>query len=685
MIYCGEMEKIHNKPISDEEYTDEQKLEFVRNLFLYNKDFDSSLLYRWKKWADLYNEICSDESYPYFRIEIDCLKDLRSNPKFKKTLKAVKNITDHRVWNGKKAIELLKETERNWTYHATDCSYGMLDCAEKTIRSAINDTPGMDSVNLWEFIKVNWKKLLTRDLDNHMYLFLWGSICNMSDGEIIEELKKMDNNSLINGNKILLSYYTAPNSDEEIKKLEYIYNSQSNKLFHENGMENLLWSELMSNFEYYAKYVKDDIGRKDGPFPWRIEWRIRALKDTTIKRLWIEVRKWEEITIHYSRRFTKEGIEDLFKKSGCSITRFPTIDRDGVSIVLLDKEPTKKKPLIKTIRNATIAAIFPLLLYGAYKFYERHQEKKEIKKELTTGKYETTDYSSDTQISKEFFTACWLDKLDGKDRKQVNSDFNSYADNHKEDSISHEELISRYWRKYWLRLMEKYGAKRPYSFIMKQLINNTYYAGQWWYNIHEREQDSKTFKINRYDDPFEYKDSWKKYDILKVYIWNNNTPLYLATNKDTISAVYAFSTDCIKDIKDKSRLDKKVLQTNNNIKKNLVVHSKWGWIFNRDYYIVFSDWEWYVHDDSICVFEDFVYSDKYNIFEAHKIYLKWKEYYIKHGRTFSWKDILLASKSPDWPFTIATFNNISEDFLNAWSMWIKPWGSHKSFHGVTYK
>jgi hypothetical protein len=36
-----------------------------------------------------------------------------------------------------------------------------------------------------------------------------------------------------------LSYFTAPNTEEEIKELEQIYKSDANKAFHENGMEML--------------------------------------------------------------------------------------------------------------------------------------------------------------------------------------------------------------------------------------------------------------------------------------------------------------------------------------------------------------------------------------------------------------------------------------------------------------
>ena len=117
--------------------------------------------------------------------------------------------------------------------------------------------------------------------------------------------------------------------------------------------------------------------------------------------------------------------------------------------------------------------------------------------------------------------ACWLDKLDSEDRKQVNIGINAYADGHEGDLISHEELISRYWRRCWPELMEKYGAKPPYNFITKQLINNTYYAEHWWYNIHTIRPDSKTFKLKRFDDPFKYNSSWKEYIILKVYPHNN--------------------------------------------------------------------------------------------------------------------------------------------------------------------
>ena len=282
----------------------------LNDLFLWKEsELDSSFLYKWK-WADLYANISNDESYPYINTEISILEKLKQNPKFKKILKKTDFITDVWSWDGQKAASLLWWTERQWTYIAEDYSRQMLNIAENKVRESI------PQIKLWSFQKLNNWSHLSRNVDNNMYLFLWWTICNMSDNEIVNELKNMDNNWIISWNKILLSYFTAPKDQEEIDNLIKIYNSENNKAFHENGMD-MLWLSR-DDFEYDTIYEKDDPEQKEWPFPWRIKWIIRAKKNTTVNlsdKKKIPIKKWEEFTIHYSRRFSKEWIENCLKRA----------------------------------------------------------------------------------------------------------------------------------------------------------------------------------------------------------------------------------------------------------------------------------------------------------------------------------------------------------------------------------
>ncbi|MBO4516417.1 hypothetical protein J5751_03135 [bacterium] len=53
-----------------------------------------------------------------------------------------------------------------------------------------------------------------------------------------------------------MSYFTAPSTQEEINQLIQIYNSESNRIFHENGMDMLGLSK--DDFEFDTIYEKDD-------------------------------------------------------------------------------------------------------------------------------------------------------------------------------------------------------------------------------------------------------------------------------------------------------------------------------------------------------------------------------------------------------------------------------------------
>lgn len=493
-----------------------------------------------------------------------------------------------------------------------------------------------------------------------MYLFLWGTLCNYTDEQIIEELKSMDNNWLIEWNYILLSYFTAPNTLNEIKELIEIYNSENNRAFHENWME-MLWLSK-DNFEYdtiyetdnWLKITLDNIDTIDKsmkwPFPWKIKWIIRAKNDNTIKlsskrsEKEIKITKGEEFTLHYSRRFTKEWIEKLFKKSGCN-TIF-TIDKKWDSIVLLKRNPTKLWKLRRTyqdvLRNILILWTLVWIQTAVSEFtQERNVEKtyqtyieQQLKEPIG---YEQTFYAQETE---ELVTALKLDKLHNKKWKKVIIDlFNAYVWTHKTDSTSTEELIQWFWDEQWWVLIRNYNlTHNPYDFITKDLIDETKNLEKEF----SSNQVDNSIKVLRPNQPFEYNDSWKTYWIIKVDILG--TPIYLAAKKEdyhnlrTLQAIY-FSTDVFNDIKNKAMLDPDVLKNNNKF-----------W----DYWNLICQY----HQGDAVVYPDRIwFCEKTNL-----IYLNWKVYFIKIAKTYSWKIVWLASESEKWEFTTTKFNEIAEEF-----------------------
>lgn len=650
LIYYGKMEKFNEN--NDRILTDKERDEILHDLFEWEEwDVDSSFLYKWK-WAELYEKISLDEEYPFIDMEISCLEKLKNSKDFRKILESTEFITDVWSWDGQKAIALLAWTWWWGIYIAEDYSRQMLNIAEMNIKAKA------PHINLWSSQKLNGQCHLSKQCRNNMYLFLWGTICNMTDEEIITELENMDNNWLILWNHILLSYFTAPSTQEEINQLIQIYNSESNRIFHENGMDMLGLSK--DDFEFDTIYEKDDPKQTKWPFPWKIKWIIRAKKDTIIKLSdWreIKIEKWQEFTLHYSRRFTKSWIEELFKKSWCKVVF--SIDQKWDSIVLLKKKPKKIWDVKGMIRKVLSWLLIASTLTG-YMIKDKQLKKaKEIEKAQTEWQINSgnsADLTMYPQETKELIIALQLDEIrDEKVRGAIIDLFNKYVQEHKDESLSTEQLIKWFRNEYGWIIIKNFGVTHsPYDFITPELVSNTEYIqneiSAW--NIKENPQNVRVFESNKFDDAFEYNDSWEIYLILKVYIWDSNTPVYLAAKKNSSKWVaIQFSTNTVKEINDKSWLDQSVL-SNTDMFGNLITFdvSVYGRLYK-------NTWSIRIQEDHIRYIDSTVYL----------IYSKWETYYVAIWTTLSWKDVWLASKTPEWPYTIKTFNEICKDLIDFYS------------------
>lgn len=657
----------HNIREQEQVLTNTERDNILHNLFLKNGELDSSFLYKWK-WAELYAEISRDKSYPFIDIEVSCLKNLRYKQSFKKILEKTDFITDVWSWDWQKAVALLKWLSRKWTYIPEDYSREMLDIAEKKVREEL------PQVKLWSSQKLNNGKHLSQQCQNNMYLFLWWTICNMSDEEIINELKDMDNNWITSWNKILLSYFTAPNTQEEIDNLIKIYNSKTNKAFHENGLD-MLWLSR-DDFEYDTVYEKDNPEQKEWPFPWRIKWIIRAKNTTTVTLSnWnkIPVEKWEEFTIHYSRRFSKKWIEELFKKSWCNVVF--TVDEAWDAIALLKKKPRK----MWTIRKIANRALIWTLLVGALTGYgiKSKQLEKAKEKEKAYTEWEATAKTNSEktyyiQERNELVSALQLDRLDNEDNKQAIIDlFNKYVWDHQTNWVASVELIKWFWKEYGWILIERFWISHsPYDFMTPEIIDLTS-------NINEEliysPDTSVPFKKNtvtsgrHYIDygvsqsidkgrPFEYNDWWKMYLItkIKIYSWNAEKWVYFIWKHLEDWGYSDSSTNIINEIQDKSWLDKEIVSNTINLKENYVVL---GNVYQYEPITIQNS-----NEDQIVKMS--------TLSEAHvpvnSVYLSnWKMYYVITASTRSWKSVWLASETLKWPFTTTMFNEIAKDFSSA--------------------
>jgi len=687
-----------------EKLSDKENFKIFNDLFFWKEwELDSAFLYKWK-WAELYEKISKDENYPFIDIEISWLKELKLNKKFKEILNKTDSITDVGCWDGQKAFALLKGLFRKWTYILEDYSRKMIDIAENFIKKCLPD------LNLWSSQKLNNGKHLSQQLSNNMYLFLWWTICNMSDEQIIDELKGMDNNWIFKWNRILLSYFTAPNSLDEIKKLIEIYNSKSNKDFHENGMD-MLWLSK-DDFEYDTIYELDNWTKlklenwklkpyewelNDSlkkPLSWRIKWIIRAKQDWEIfsSTHWIkEIKKWQEFTLHYSRRFTEEKIKELFEKSGCK-TNF-THTKEGVSISLLNKEPTKTKAFIEKYQKLLITALVALWIWvWSWSWITVHnQQQKELKQtELNMGldiEGEWLVYHH--QESLELISALNLDELNNKkDKQTIISLFNKYIEDQKESWASTEKLIMWFYKEYWSILINDFWLTHaPYDFfgISKSLtfgtyiplfeftkkfetsghelsLTPTYFSDDRVYFDNDWKTDYWVFrsyikvheKSNKY--VFEYNDWSETYLILKTKIIKNGIPTYIylgakKKEKKFPYTTYNFSTNIINHIKG-NWLDSKIVS-------NTIQLWNFGVTTAIDSHGIPINTELLLESSNK---DEIILTTKlYNV-PLKTVYVSWKKYYIIKAESYSWKSIWFASESTKWPFTTTLFNKIGEEF-----------------------
>lgn len=656
--------------------TNTERDNILRSLFLKDGELDSSFLYKWK-WAELYAEISRDKSYPFIDIEVSYLKNLRHKQSFKKILGKTDFITDVWSWDWQKAVALLKWLPRKWTYIPEDYSREMLDIAEKKVREEL------PQIKLWSSQKLNNGKHLSWDLPNNMYLFLWWTICNMSDEQIIDELKNMDNNWILTWNRILLSYFTAPDSQEEINKLIEIYNSPANKKFHENGID-MLWLSK-EDFEYDTIYQKDNPSQKEWPFPWRIKWIIKAKKNTTVMLSnWkkIKIKQWQEFTLHYSRRFTKEQIEDLFKKSGCK-TKF-TNAKEGVSISLLSKKPMKTITLINKYKKNILSILISLwvLTWSTHAAIQISKSQQENQKDEQVSEliFASRWIENHTQEINQLVYALKLDELWNKKDKQIIFNlFNKYIDEHRMVWTSTENLIKWFYNEYWLTLIKDLGVTHsPYDFmkpssisITKNVKNELSITPPSVRNdlikLPEFQYDYWEFSgiitnqewIFNPDYTFEYNDWWEKYLILQATInkWGERIDIYLGTKK-TWEKYPTFSTKTITNtIQDKSWLDPKIVLNTNKLWGNFINKGKIH-VGNTNFTLTNTNEDMIIKTTNISA----------SIVKPDCLYLSWKIYFIIKVPTASWKEILLASESIHWPFSISNFKKIANEFCVAWDI-----------------
>lgn len=312
-------EQLNNNDI----FSKEEKYFFLKKIFK-DRNPDSSFLYKWK-WSELYDKILESDSYTINKNELKLLKEHKEL-----ILKYIqKNITDVGCWNGEKICILLKGNYvNNLKYIWSDYSPDMISLAEKNISEAL---PGIHFGN--HQVVRSGNDLFTNNLDDNTYLCFWELLSNFSKEKTIEQLKNMNNRWILKGNNIIFTVFDAPKTEEEIGEVISNYDTKEAENFVLNWLNNL-WIDT-ENFEYVVTYDKT----KNCIYVW-----IEAKKDCEINTdNWdsVYIKKWQIYPVHQSKRFTKNEIKEILKKSGAKLEKI--VSEDWISLVIAKKSPKYRK------------------------------------------------------------------------------------------------------------------------------------------------------------------------------------------------------------------------------------------------------------------------------------------------------------------------------------------------------
>jgi len=693
------MEQINES--SKETLTDNEKYTILSQLFYWGP-VDSYFLYKWD-WAELYKKISEDKTYPFIDIEKSLLEKLKKRKDFKSELEKTEYITDVWCWDGQKAVSLLKWAYWRWTYIPEDVSYPMAEIAKNNIN---NQCP---NIKFWNTQIINTKTHLTSNYTHNMYLFLWGTICNMTDYEIVEELEWMDNNWTFDWNKILLSYFPAPETEEEIQELIKIYKSESNIKFHENWMD-MLWLSK-DDFEFDIIYEKDNPNQKKWPFPWKIKWIIRAKTDCEVNissQYTKEIKKWQEFILHYSRRFSKEWIEELFERAKCKVElsiagKWNTI-KDGKwdTLVLLRKEPLHLKSVKTKIEKLLLWILALSSLATSWYVNDKHEKNEKLNQAQQQWDLEhewdnkLTYYPLQTEA---LTIALRLDDIKPDNKKAIENMFNIWLSYQDTTWLSNNEIIQKFWGEYWKMLITNYWVTHsPYD-LLKRYINLSNKWNElnqsgnfilydnrridwngnscvylksniksvdnliclWYHNLDSEWLLCTRIPVWKYEI-FQHESNWQLYYILKteIYKW---MWIYLASEWKKLWQQVSFSSQSFDNINNKDEHDHQIVKNTEAFCKICDCNT------NNCFILKNLRWEFYVSSGesrSIGIQLQFkpngILEIPEDFTDGGKYFLDWDVYYIRFEIWENWEIVWSASESKKRPYSTAKFNEVFEDF-----------------------
>lgn len=243
---------------------------------------DTWFLYQ-NAWIGLYNQIENEPSYSAIIQEWTSIIK-KHKKEIRKLLPNQTILVDFWCCDWKKAWALLDGIRQNITYLPVDVNEELLNNSKTLIEKLENNNCTTKKIKIKTWIINSWKitnpiqSIFGDKINNYTYFFTWWSIWNYDDSTIkilLSETFKPQNWGLV------LDYYKAPSSIEEIESLLKCYYNEETKNRFKSWLKNLQlaknywetgtkrWNHIGTNlsigmnfddfFSFSVRYEFDDI------------------------------------------------------------------------------------------------------------------------------------------------------------------------------------------------------------------------------------------------------------------------------------------------------------------------------------------------------------------------------------------------------------------------------------------
>lgn len=329
---------------SKETLTPKEKEETIRKIFNNEEISDLRFLYcgeGWEWYSDFETED-EDNEYEFTKIWLNLIeenKEILTN--------YVKGkLFDFWCWNWRKWKILMDAHKR--IFWVNEDRYIAMDISSNILESTRENFTEKESPEWILIFDVDWKRESVTKYINwkNTYLFVWWTIWNFSDNQIINKLQKTFWNDSLHPttwNYLIFDYFTPPKNEEELKNIIKSYAWPDGKQWLINWLKQLWIPEnIIENFTHVVRYVSEDWSlcaecidlwnveifwdiKSKSNMPWKIlEWfMFMADKDFSLNKLsdWtkinppIKIEKWKFYPLNISRRFTEKEIDELLKQA----------------------------------------------------------------------------------------------------------------------------------------------------------------------------------------------------------------------------------------------------------------------------------------------------------------------------------------------------------------------------------